>query len=151
MPTKKNIVDFPAEESKTAVPKSQGQAYAERWGHGALFNKGYVVVPTLFLRHYATLKPFPITPGEALFILHLMEFKWDAREPFPGYKLLGRRMGVSDKMARRYAKSLETKKYLRRRLRIGQTNRFDLVPLFDAILKAAAKEAATKKTSRRDE
>jgi hypothetical protein len=54
-------------------------------------------------------------------------------------------MGVSDKMVRRYAKSLETKKYLRRTLRTGQTNQFDLTPLFDAILKAAAQGIATER------
>jgi hypothetical protein len=41
----------------------------------------------LFLQHYAALKP-EITPGEAMFILHLMEFKWDADHPYRGYGML---------------------------------------------------------------
>ena len=97
-------------------------------------------MPTLFLHHYAHLKPHPLSPGEALFVLHLMEFKWDAKAPFPGYKTLAGRMGLSDKMVRRYAQSLETKKYLNRVVRVGRTNRFDLTPLFDALSKAVDQE-----------
>ena len=35
-----------------------------------------MAVPIKFLRTYAALRP-PLTHGEALFILHLMTFKWD--------------------------------------------------------------------------
>lgn len=65
-----------------------------------------------------------------------MEFKWDSKEPYPAYKTLARRMGISDKMARRHAQSLEIKGYLKRQIRRAKTNRFDLNPLFDALLKA---------------
>ena len=68
-----------------------------------------------------------------MFVLHLMDFKWDAKLPFPGYKTLAKRMGVTDKMARNHAHSLEIKKYLLRHMRIGRTNRFDLSPLSDAL------------------
>jgi len=112
------------------------RSFVQRWKHKKLFDKGFVAVPARFLQLYSHLKPFPLSSGEALFILHLMEFKWDANAPFPGYKTIAARMGVSDKMARRYAHSLETKKLLRRQKRIGQTNRFDLTPLFDALAKA---------------
>ena len=130
----KKILEFPNSET------TSNHAYITRWEHEALFNKGYVVVPTQFLRHYARLKPYPLTSGEALFVLHLMEFKWDSKDPFPGYKTLAQRMGISDKMARRHAQSLETKKYLQRRMRIGRTNKFDLTPLFNALLNAVEKE-----------
>ena len=116
----------------TTVSTSK-HAFAERWKHEALFEKGYVPVPVSFLQRYANLKPYPLTAGEALFVLHLMEFKWDSGDPFPGYKTLAKRMGVSDKMVRRHAKSLETKTYLRRKMRLAQTNLFDLSPLFDAL------------------
>lgn len=116
------------------------RSLAHRWKHEELFVLGFVAVPTLFFRHYAHLQPHRLTLGEALFVLHLMEFKWNADAPFPGYSTLAKRMGVSDKMVRRYAQSLEAKKYLRRQLRTGQTNRFDLSPLFDALLRAARAE-----------
>lgn len=90
-------------------------------------------VPLVFLRRYTDLKPFPLTLGEAMFVVHLMQFKWDAAEPFPSYGTIARQMGISDKQARRLAKSLVDKGYLRRIQRIGRSNRFDLTPLFDAI------------------
>ena len=90
-----------------------------RWSHEEIFARGYLTVPSIFLRVYARLKPKPLTTGEALFILHLMDFKWGAASPFPGYKTLAKRMGISDKMARRYARSLEEKGFLVREARIG--------------------------------
>lgn len=92
-------------------------------------------VPSQFLFHYASLKPHSLTAGEAMFVLHLMSFKWGAEHPFPGYARLAKRMGVTDKMVRRYAKSLVDKQYLIRRPREGKSNSFDLTPLFDALRK----------------
>jgi DNA-binding MarR family transcriptional regulator len=135
-----------ASSQNTVVPEvsalfAEGQrSFASRWKHSELFAQGFVAVPTLFLRHYAHLKPHRLTFGETMFVLHLMEFKWDADAPFPGYGTIAKRMGISDKMARRHAQSLEAKKYLRREIRTGRTNRFDLSPLFDALLKAAQAE-----------
>jgi|SRR5229473_2038755 hypothetical protein len=44
-----------------------------------------------------------------MFILHLMSFKWSEQAPYPSYKTLAKRMGVTDKMVRRYAAGLEDK------------------------------------------
>jgi len=75
-----------------------------------------------------------------------MEFKWDTGAPFPGYATIAQRMGISSKMARRHAQNLEAKGYLRREIRVGKTNRFDLSPLFDVLLRAVqAEERRTKK------
>lgn len=142
-----------ADESPAQEITESARSFIKRWKHKNLFDRGFLVVPTLFLQHYAHLQPHPLTPGEALFVLHLMEFKWDANAPFPGYKTLAGRMGVSDKMARRYAQSLESKKYLRREMRVGQTNKFDLTPLFDALSKAVEQKKkrrvkATRKTNK---
>jgi DNA-binding MarR family transcriptional regulator len=107
-----------------------------RWHHESFFDRGFVAVPVRFLELYAHLEPHPLSPGEALFVLELMSFKWSAADPFPSYKRIAERMNVSDKMVRRYAQSLETKKYLRRQIRKNQTNLFDLTGLFKAVLKA---------------
>lgn len=134
----RKVVGFPAAERVTSK-----HAFVKRWKHEEFFKKGYVPLPVLFLHHYAELKPFPLTSGEALFVLHLMEFKWDEENPFPGYKTLAKRMGISPKMARRHAQSLEQKHYLNRVIRVSQTNRFDLTPLFDVLLKAIKADAAS--------
>lgn len=147
-----------AQEQAAGTSPSQeiaesAHSFIKRWKHRNLFERGYLVVPSLFLHHYAHLKPHSLTPGEAMFVLHLMEFKWDAKAPFPGYKTLAVRMGLSDKMVRRYAQSLEAKKYLKREMRVGRTNRFDLTPLFDALSKAVgqkqkSQQRASKKASK---
>jgi len=107
--------------------------FSSRWDYPEVFDNGYVPVPNLFLQAYASLKPYPLTPGEAMFVLELMTFKWTKDPPFPGYKRIAERMNVTDKMVRRYAQSLEAKGYLRRGLRKNQTNEFDLAGLFRAL------------------
>ena len=121
-------------EDATSAPR-KSRSYAARWQHSELLEAGYLVVPSVFLRHYSRLKPYSLTHGEALFVLHVMEHKWDEAAPFPSYVTLARRMGVSTKMVRRYAKALDGKGYLNRVVRTGDTNRFDLRPLFDKLLK----------------
>lgn len=142
VPAEPTVPGPSAPESPASELTESTRSFIRRWKHKNLFDRGFLVVPTLFLQHYAHLQPHPLSPGEALFVLHLMEFKWDADAPFPGYKTLAARMGVSDKMARRHAQSLEAKKYLRREMRVGQTNKFDLTPLFDALSKAVEQKRA---------
>jgi hypothetical protein len=107
---------------------------AARWGDDqSIFRQGFVIVPNRFLRSYASLKPEALSVGEAMFVLQLMTFKWDQALPFPSYKTIAQRMGITDKMARRYAQSLDRKGYLRRQYKQQATNRFDLTGLFEAI------------------
>ncbi len=129
-------------------PGEKQRSFGARWKHLELFERGYVPVPLYFFEHYAQLKPFCLTTGEAMFVLHLMQFKWDDSAPFPGYKRIAAQMGISHKMARAHAKSLETKGLLVREMRVSQTNRFDLTPLFDALHKAAAKSKKPSRVSR---
>jgi predicted ArsR family transcriptional regulator len=69
-----------------------------------------------------------------------MSFKWDEKLPYPGFKTLAKRMGITDTQARSHARSLEQKGYLVRKMRKGQTNKFDLGKLFAVLeLKAEAK------------
>ena len=124
---------MPAALAPTAQLKAS-RTYAARWKHPELLQAGYLVVPSDFLRYYSQLKPDSLTHGEVLLVLHLMDFKWDQAAPFPSYATLARRMGVTTKMARRYARTLEQKGFLRRMRRGGYTNLFDLTPLFDKLL-----------------
>jgi DNA-binding MarR family transcriptional regulator len=129
-----NIVDFPT-QAKSGVDRS----FVARWNYEELFDQGFVAVPTRFLQLYANLKPYPLTAGEAIFVLQLMSFKWTADAPFPGYKRIAKRMGLTDKMVRKYAQSLEAKGYVKREKRVSSTNRFDLTGLFYA-LRAAVEQ-----------
>ncbi len=141
------------DKSQKLLPQGKAKperSFVKRWKHRNLFGNGFLVVPSIFLQNYSQLKPHPLTTGEALFVLHLMEFKWGSEAPFMSYKKLSSRMGVRDKMVRRYAQSLETKKYLRREKRVGRTNQFDLTPLFDVLSKVAEADKKSKvKTARR--
>jgi hypothetical protein len=113
---------------------------AARWGDKrGLFAAGFVVVPHSFLHRYASLTP-ALTTGEALFVLHLMSFKWDRELPYPTYKTLAQRMGITDKMVRRYAQALDKKGYLRRHYQTKAANRFDLTGLFEALSKPPAQD-----------
>lgn len=113
-----------------------------RWGrHDSLMRDGFTPVVNTFLRYTGKLKPYGLTPTEALFVLHLMSYKWDDNHPYPGYKGIAEAMGVSVMYVRRLAKRLETKQLLRRRQRIGSTNEFDLQPLFDVLAAHVAKES----------
>lgn len=112
----------------------QNRTAVERWGQNKeLFNEGFIVVPNRFFQRYASLRPQALSPGEALFILHLMTFKWEAAAPYPSYGTLAKRMGVTDKMARRYAQRLQKKGYLMRLFRKRAPNRFDLTGFFRAL------------------
>lgn len=117
---------------QTRERAKRDRAFAARWKHGELFARGWLPVPAQFLFQYAKLKPH-LTATEAMFVLQLMSFKWDAKHPFPNCSTLAGRMGVTDKMIRRYAKSLEEKGYLERTQRNGRSNMYDLTPLFNAL------------------
>jgi Helix-turn-helix domain len=137
--TTSNVTSFPASPDSSTINRK----LATRWGgQESLFAQpeGWVGVPDSFLRLYARLKPYQLTVGEAMFVLELMSYKWTEKAPFPSYKSLAARMGVTDKMVRRYAANLEGKGYLQRQARIGSTNTFNLNPLFVALAKALEEE-----------
>jgi hypothetical protein len=125
------------------------RSLAKRWGnHASLLEGGWVGVPVAFLTNYGNLVQYGgLTAPEAMFVLQLMAFKWDEAAPFPSYTTLAKRMGITDKQARRYAKSLEEKGFLIRTARVGSSNSFDLQPLFNALadaLKAESQPVALK-------
>lgn len=113
---------------------AKGKSIANRWSE-SLEEDGFVAVVNNFLDYYYELKPYNLTHGEAMFVIHLMSYKWTEDSPYPAFRTLAKLMGVSDKQTRRYAKSLETKKLLRREFRTGLPNKFDLNPLFRALEK----------------
>ena len=126
----------PAQQASRPESEAINRSLIARWNHEEFFDRGFVATPVRFLELYAHLKPYPLTAGEALFVLELMSFKWTEAAPFPSYKRIAERMNVSDKMVRRYAQNLEAKSYLRRQVRKSQTNMFDLTGLFNALMGA---------------
>jgi hypothetical protein len=113
-------------------------SFKEKWAP-ELERDGYVQVSTFFLENYFRLKPYELTHGEAMFVIHLMQHKWGTDAPFPSYKTIAQRMGVSTKTVRRMAASLQLKKYIKREVRIGTTNRFHLQNLMTALVALRAK------------
>ena len=113
----------------------------DRWGSEEILIDGVFGVPTLFLKIYSKLKPHPLTTGEAMFALQLMSLRWtNLDKPSPSYRTLAQRMGISEKMARRYARQLQDKAYVSRIARTSQTNEFELRGLLKALRLAAQKE-----------
>ena len=113
--------------------KPSKNPFAKKWA-AELESDGHVQISTFFLENYHRLKPYPLTHGEAMFVVHLMQHKWGGDAPYPGYKTIAKRMCVSDKSARRLAKSLEDKQYLFREIREANTNRFHLTKLMAALV-----------------
>lgn len=113
--------------------KSGGRRWSAtaRWGDDPnVFSAGFLSVPVRFLTNYAAMG---LTTNEAMLILELMTFKWDADAPYPTYGRIAKRMGVSEKMVRRYARNIERKGLLRRHFQNRAPNRFDLSSLFEAL------------------
>lgn len=106
-------------------------SFGERWSP-ALNRFGHTQVSNFFLRYYHKLG---LTHGEAMFVVHLMQHKWDRQAPYPSYKTISDRMGISVKSGRRFAASLQHKKLLWREYSIGQSNRFHLDKLMQALVK----------------
>lgn len=131
-----------------ADPSTKDRSLIARWTHPEILGKGFVPVAINFIELYSKLNP-PLSTGEAMFVIHLLRYKWSEEHPYPGYETLAKQMGVGDKAVRRHAATLEGKRYLKRKLRVGTTNRFDLTPLFDK-LKAASIKESKKKSKKED-
>ncbi len=127
---------MPAAQNSTRAAQ---RVVAARWTP-ALTKGGWTPVSDYFLDSYRKLNP-PITSSEALLIIHLVRHKWDDAPPFPGFKTLAKRMGITATSARNHARSLDKKGYLKRQKRVGTTNLFDLRPLFQALENLQAFEA----------
>jgi hypothetical protein len=115
---------------------------AKRWTP-VLARLGWTPVSDFFIDNFHRLDP-AIRHGEAMLVIVLMRHKWDDDPPFPGFKSVGKRLGISVTAARQLARSLEKKGYLIREKKIGTTNRFHLQPLFRALEDLHEKDRAKK-------
>src|SRR5688500_11912238 len=111
--------------------------FADRWTEKIVKAKGCTPI-YYFLHNYHRLN---VTTPEAMFIVHLMSFKWDAKHPRPGLPKIAKRMGITPTAVRNHARSLEVrKKLLNRIMRVGRPNLFDLTPLFRKLEKMIAED-----------
>jgi hypothetical protein len=133
MKTKLKLAGAPARTIKRSI--------AARWTP-ALARGGWTPVVDFFLDNYHRL-PRPLTSLEAMLVIHLMRHKWSEDHPYPAFKTIAKKMGVTATAVRNHARSLEAgKHYLHRIMRVGRPNRFDLTPLFAALEKLQAQDAA---------
>lgn len=128
---------------KLSDAKKVQRQVKKRWTP-KLVEDGWTPVSDFFLKNYHRLSP-PVTNSEAMLIIHLMMHKWDESAPYPAFKTLAKRMGMSVTAARGHARSLEVKKLLVREKRVAKTNRFHLEPLFEALEKLRAKDVKKQK------
>jgi DNA-binding MarR family transcriptional regulator len=121
----------------------------KRWTPTLIRSKGFTPISTFFLDNYHRLEP-TLTSLEAMVVIHLIRHKWTDKHPYPSFTTLARRMGVTATATRNHARSLEKKRYLNRIPIKGESNRFDLSPLFDALerLYLADEEAKQAKLSK---
>jgi hypothetical protein len=137
--------------ASTAGSPARPTDITARWGGDSIImSRGWVGVPITFLENLNEFRPHRIGIAEAMFIICLMAHKWDERAPFPGYKKIARWMGKSEGYARKIARNLETKGFLRRIDRRGDTNAFELTPLFTTLVeKLRANDVAAAGTEKK--
>ena len=118
--------DTSEENEKPASQKKRG--VADRWT--PKLSKGWTPVADVFLKNY---RKMDITTPEAMLIIQLMLHKWGEEAPYPRFKTLATRMGISDTAVRGHARSLQKKNLLIRETRINNSTVFHLEPLFKAL------------------
>lgn len=116
--------------------KTPDQSVELRWTH-ALAHDGFTPVATPFLQYYSKL-PQPLTLAEAMFVIHVMSFKWGRAWPWPSISSLAKLMGCSERYVRKLCTSLESVGYLERKRGLHRTSVFDFSGLFTALEKALA-------------
>lgn len=101
---------------------------AERWT--SELSKSWTPVSDFFLKNYHRLK---ISHSEAMVIIHLISFKWDAKAPYPSLKTVAKLMGLTDSSVRSHVRKLEKRGFLHRVKNEGYSNSYELEGLFDAL------------------
>jgi DnaD N-terminal domain len=101
-----------------------------------LLQDGFTSVPNLVLTHYAILG---VTAAEMMFSIHIWQYWWTEKDPYPALQTIADRMSVTRRQVRNYAQGLKAKGYLvvneRADQTLGQlTSEYDFGPLLEAVL-----------------
>lgn len=109
------------------------KSFRARWGE-SLTKQGFTQVSNAFLVHYSELG---ITTEEALFIIHVLRYKWTVEYPFPSFETIATQMGKSRGTVQGYARSLEEKGFLKRKFRKNQSSKIDFSKLIEMLTNSA--------------
>lgn len=136
--------------------QEKNHAIRERWGgHHALADQ-FTPISLFFLQHAHKLevpakkgKTKRLSSSEVMFIIHMMSFKWDRREPYPSLKTIAARMNLQTRQVRNIVASLEKGGYIQRvpQRDTGRPNLYNMDGLFAALLKIKSSLPAAELTS----
>jgi len=114
-----------------------------------LLQTGFTAIPNLVLDHYTELG---ISPLEMMFIIHIWQYWWTEKDPYPSLKTIATKMKVDRRTTQRYVESLKQKKLLLVTPRtvpgLGQvTSEYDFSPLTVAVRSFGGGSGATPQTN----
>jgi Helix-turn-helix domain len=141
MPTPPEEISLSTQSGEPRKTRQKKKVYPQESGLTARWPAEMVVrfcpVSSVFLEHYANLKPVegeqPLNSSEAMTIVHLLDYKWSSRDPFPTVGTLAKRLGLTIRAVRNILKRLEKIGYLERiPAPHGGPNRYN----FDGLYKA---------------
>ncbi len=124
-------------------PSSVERSVADRWTP-ALAKGGWTPVVDVFLDFYHRRG---ITPAQAMFIIHLMRYKWEKDPPYPRLAMIARQMGVTAATVRGHVRLLEGMGVLRRQYQDGKPTKYDLSPLFGQLETFAAQKKPMRRSA----
>ncbi len=88
-------------------PERRNDRITVRFGD-PIMQDGFTSVPNLVLNYYSRLG---ISQAEMLFIIHVWQFWWTEKNPFPALNTIAVRMNISRRQARNYVQSLKGKEF----------------------------------------
>lgn len=100
-----------------------------RWGDD-LLDRGIACFPVLLFEVYHLLG---ISEEELVFIQQAFCYKWDDRNPYPSFSTIAAKMGKTKRTIQHYAESLEKKKLMERKPRLGGSSELDFSLLLAAM------------------
>ena len=135
-------VAAPSEPARRPKPDRRPEV---RWGQK--LGSRFTPVSQFFLHNYYRLRPHEGARGlsstEVMVLIHLMDHKWDTRDPFPTLTLIAKRMDMKVRNVRDTVKRLEDLGYLTRIPSTnGGPNRYALNGLIVALEKLMAEDIA---------
>lgn len=102
---------------------------------GGTIDKGFVPVSRVFLQNYHRLS---LSPEEAMLTIHILDYSWGGKVPFPKVATICKYMGRSDKTVRKYIGNLRDLGLLETTNRKGRSNAYDFSPLFEKLKEFAS-------------